>query len=366
MNMILPAICGGCAFISMALKDDGTVLAWGVGMLGNGAKRKSFVPVQVQGLSQVTAIATRQALREDGTVWRWGENRSGDCGDGTNTPIQLIPVQVKDLEGVKAISACLALREDGTVWAWGSNCYGQLGNGTSEDRNVPVQVHNLNGITAISNGGYIYSLALREDGTVWVWGKNDCCQLGDGTDNYDNRLVPGQVLGLDDVTAISAYHHSLALKKNGTVWAWGSNRCGQLGDGTTVVRNTPVQVQGLSEIIDISAGAGHSLALRSDGSVWAWGVNAYGQLGNGMATERDKITTDYPPNPIPIQVKNLSGVTAISAGTQHSLALTKDGAIWAWGLNRNGELGDGTFVHKPFPVQTIGVEGKDFLILSTE
>ena len=158
-----------------------------------------------------------------------------------------IPVQVRGLTGITAISAgfvshAVALKNDGTVWAWGSNGYGQLGDGTTTGRNIPVQVSDLTGVTAISAGDS-HTVALKNDGTVWAWGLNNYCQLGDGTNT--NRNTPVQVIGLrTDGIAISAGGlHTVALKNNGTVWAWGLNYSGQLGDGTTTDSYTPIQVR---------------------------------------------------------------------------------------------------------------------------
>jgi hypothetical protein len=173
-----------------------------------------------------------------------------------------------------------------------------------------VQVLNLSGIETIAGGGN-HSLALANDGTVWAWGQNLFGQLGDGT-NAD-RSTPVQVPNLSGATAVAAgTAHSLALKANGTVLAWGSNAFGQLGDGTTVPRNIPAQVQNLSEIQTIAAHSGHNLALRTSGFVQAWGWNARGQLGDGTTIDR----------PFPVQVSNLilSGVTSVAAGLSHSLA----------------------------------------------
>ena len=375
MINVTPAICTGCAYISMALKGDGTVWAWGIGTLGNNEKRKSNKPVPVSGLTDVTAIATRQALRSNGTVWRWGENKSGYCGDGTKK-LRLAPVQVKNLMNVVSIASCLAVREDGTVWAWGWNEYGQLGNGTTKNSRVPIQVHNLDKIKTVAKEGPNYALALRDDGTVWLWGNN----LGQMSDDSGTlRLTPMQVPGLEGITAIAAYHHSLALHEDGTVWAWGMNNSGLLGDGTTALRNSPVKVKGLDKVISVSAGAGHSMALREDGTVWTWGANSCGQLGNGIITGVDDGINDcYTINPTPNKVQNLSDIVAISAGTAHSLALKKDGSVWAWGWNMNGELGDGTFygvdnkkieafygyerciVSRPIPTQVIATNKKTF------
>ena len=183
-------------------------------------------------------------------------------------------------------------------------------------------------------------MALKNDGTVWTWGYNAQGQLGDGTNSYKN--IPTQVNGLNDVVSIAAGDsHSLALKSDGTVWAWGYNYYGQLGDGTTVNSVKAIQVTELSDVIAISAGAYYSLALKSDGTVWAWGNNNYGQLGDGTTTNK---TT-------PVQVKDLIGVATIIAGGSHTIVLKSDGTVWAWGYNNSGQFGDGTTTSKNIPVQ---------------
>lgn len=238
----------------------------------------------------------------------------------------------------------LALKSDGTVWAWGANDDGQLGDGSTTDRNTPNQVSGLSNVTAIDGGHYRHSLAVKSDGTVWAWGSNDNGHLGDGT--YTNRTTPVQASNLSNVTAVAGGDsHSLALKSNGTVWAWGGNWYGQLGNGTYDNSISPVQVSSLSNIIAIAAGDQHSLALKSDGTVWAWGENAYGKLGDGATTNRSA----------PIQVSGLSGVTAIAVGDQHSLALKSDGTVWAWGSNEGGQLGDGTTTNRSLPIQVINI-----------
>ena len=295
------------------------------------------------------------ALKSDGTVWAWGWSRDGQLGDGTTNNSELshssIPVQVLNLYNITAISAgaghTVALRNDGTVWAWGRNRDSQLGDGTTTNSrfshsSIPVQVLNLYNITAISAGGS-YTVALRNDGTVWTWGSNDNGQLGDGTTT--NRHTPVQVQSLSNITAISAGEvHTVALRNDGTVWTWGRNCSGQLGDGTTTRRHTPVQVQNLSNITAISAGA-HTIALRNDGTVWVWGWNRDGQLGDGTTTNRHT----------PVQVQSLSNITAISAGNSHTVALRNDNTVWAWGRNGSGELGDGTTIsrHRPVQVQNL-------------
>jgi alpha-tubulin suppressor-like RCC1 family protein len=240
----------------------------------------------------------------------------------------------------------LAAKSDGTVWAWGLNSNGQLGDGTTIDRTAPVQVSGLSDVLSVSAAESNYSLALKSNGTVFAWGWNGYGVLGDGTST--ERHTPVQVSGLSGATAVSAaYAHSLALKSDGTVWAWGLNNNGQIGDGTSTERHTPVQVSGLSGVTAVSAQFGHSLALKSDGTVWAWGRNSDGELGDGTTTNR--LT--------PVQVSGLSDVTVIAAGQYYSLALKSDGTVWTWGSNGHGELGDGTTTQRLTPVQVGGLSG---------
>lgn len=165
-------------------------------------------------------------------------------------------------------------------------------------------------------GGYEHSLAVRTDGTLWAWGDNTCGQLGDGTG--ESRDYPAQVPGLEHVAAVSAgSRSSFAILEDGTLWAWGDNTYGQLGDGTTENRTTPVQI--LENVAAVSAGSDHTLALKIDGSLWAWGSNTYGQLGNGTTVS----------STVPVRV--MTGVAAISAGGVHSAAVKLDGTLWLWG-----------------------------------
>ncbi len=315
---------------ALALTSDGSVWAWGYnghGELGNGTATESTVPVQVSDLTGITAVSAGTnagvALRSDGTVWTWGENLEGELGDGTTT-VSRIPVQVTGLTGVTQIAAgngfVLALRSDGTVWAWGYNASGQLGNGTTFDSDVPVQVQGLSRVTSIAAGGED-SMAVATKGyvnmlsAVYEWGANEDGQI-DGT--YRERPVPVQIngIGAQHVSGIAAgLDYSVVLGTDGSVWDWGVNEIGQLGDGSTADSVVPVEAQGTgSGITQISAGESHVLALRSDGTVEGWGANFSGELGNGTDDSEA-------PNPTPVQVVGLGSVTSVSAGYYFSLAV---------------------------------------------
>jgi alpha-tubulin suppressor-like RCC1 family protein len=199
-------------------------------------------------------------------------------------------------------------------------------------------------------------LALRSDGILFAWGTNGVGQLGDGTTyiiselgdgTTTNRSNPVQVSGLSNILSISTKnYHTLAIKSDGTVWAWGHNTDGQLGDGTTTTPLTPVQVSGLSNVSYVSAGSTHSLAIKSDGTVWAWGNNADGQFGDGT------MGSTYLS---PVQVAGLSEVTAVSTSAAFTVAQKSDGTVWASGHNYWRELGDGTRTDHYAPAQVTGL-----------
>ena len=217
-------------------------------------------------------------------------------------------------------------------------------------RNVPAQVRGLAGVVTMA-GGWGHSLAVENDGSVWAWGWDASGQLGDAGSDVGtvNRLTPGRVgvSSLAEVTAVATgCDHSLALTKSDgdAVWAWGKNKFGQLGNGTKVEHRIPIQVPGLVGFGTIACGAWHSMALTG-GSVWTWGRNDAGQLGDGSTVDR----------PTPAAVRDIAGVVAIAGGYEHSLALQGDGSVWAWGGNSNGQLGDGTTTNRRTPVRVRGL-----------
>jgi len=194
------------------------------------------------------------------------------------------------------------------------------------------------------SGGLDHTLALLDDGTVWAWGDNDYGQLGDG--GTDDHAIPTLVSGISGAVGVECgYRHSLALLEDGTVMAWGDNDYGQLGDRSTADSLVPTTVSYLAGVSQITASDLHSMALLEDGTVWAWGYNAYGQLGDGTTTDSS----------FRVQVVGLSGATAISAGGRHSLALLNDGTLWAWGRNSYGQLGFGTTSDRSTAMEVYGL-----------
>ncbi|MCL1975567.1 MAG: Ig-like domain-containing protein [Firmicutes bacterium] len=236
----------------------------------------------------------------------------------------------------------MAITTTGSLWGWGVNTFGQLGDGSYGNfRLLPCRIGTDSDWVAVAPGLY-HTLALKKDGSLWAWGRNNNGQLGDGT--LIDRLTPVQI-GTDTnwATIVTGNIHSIALKKDGSLWLWGSNEFGQLGDNTSIDRLSPQRL-GADNDWEIAAGGyNHTLALKKNGSLWAWGQNSFGQLGNGTITE----------SKTPV---NIAGSwSLISAGGYHNLALKADGSLWAWGLNSNGQLGDNTTGNRYAPVR-VGVE----------
>jgi len=312
-------------------------------------------------------------LKADGTVWTWGLNASGELGNG-NTNDSWIPVQVLGAGGsgiLNNVTAVMggelhnvALKSDGTVWTWGSNITNQLGNGMpagkANNSLTPVQVSGLTSVVKLGSRGY-HSVAVKSDGTVWAWGWDRYGALGNGIDdaNFDYP-VPVQVQGVNNPIMVTAgYLFGVALLQDHTLVAWGDNINGTIGDGTTTNRLTAVPVTGIDNVVWVSAGWTHVVAIRADGTVWTWGQNVWNgafDMCNGVFCGYGKLgdgtTNDHHS---PKQVAGLSGAIMALAGDSSTSVLLRDGTVWTFGSNGAGQLGVPGMNQSLVPVQVQGL-----------
>ncbi len=278
----------------------------------------------------------------------WGDNEYGNLGDGTFAQ-QSTAVNVGS--NVTQVAAgdnhSLAVISDGSVWSWGANTSGQLGTGSTQSSASPQLVSGISGTVTQVAAGESHSLSLGSDGTVWAWGDNQFGELGDG--NLIQSDTPVRLAGLSNVTQIAAGEDwSLALRSDGTVWAWGDNLYNELGEQVQDVytnSDVPVQVAGLSGVTQIAAGAEFGMAVQTTvklgfvrHSLWTWGQNTFGQVGNGQLTDF------FSPGGVinPYQVTGIPTPATIAAGFDSAMMVGTDGSVWGWGENLHGILGVGT------------------------
>ena len=333
-------------------------------------------PVATGGIRHAAARGFALVVKADGSVVGWGRDADGQAARPPSpTRVITAPVAI-DLPG-RVLQVALgesseyALLENGSVASWGTNDEGQLGNGPMgasgelgrypKPSITPVPVTGLSEVIQIA-AGWKHAVALRKDGTVWAWGRRDNGEIGDGapTGLRPLRAVgPTRVPGLEGITELAVDgSHNLALRSDGHVMAWGSNRNGELGVGTRVTAWTPVEVLGLDHVVAIAAGsgggAGSSGAVRDDGTVWMWGTNTSAQMGNGEGP----LSPDDPGgrNLAPTPVKGITGATGLSIGDGHVAALLGDGTLRMWGHDGWGQIGVGTsgFYHEK-PMKVTGI-----------
>ena len=299
-------------------------------------------------------------VKPDGSVVGWGNEEDGMAARPRSTGIVAVPTAIilpgKARQVAVGLFAAYALLEDGTVVAWGDNHEGQLGNAATgativpgiypKSSVTPVRVTGLTDIIQIE-AGERYALALRQDGTVWAWGVRDDGAIGDGeptTLRPLSAIGPVQVPGLEGITRIAAGRtHNLALRRDGHVMSWGSNSEGELGIGTRLTGWTPAEVTGLDRVVAIDAGGaarGSSGVIRDDGTVWLWGSNVETMMGNGEGP----LSPDDPGarTLVPVPLKGIAGAKSLSLGGGHAAVLLGDGSLRMWGHDGWGQIGVGT------------------------
>ena len=391
---------------NMAIRTDGTLWGWGgnwYGQLGDGTTTSRQAPVLIMD-DVATVVAGRAntfAIRTDGSLWAWGNNENGQIGDGTQTIAEWrtiwddgevvslhvdnerhLPVRIK--EGVTQVIATsitsthettsdwvFAITYDGGLYSWGSHCWdGRLGIGiqpnsdliTHFDSHMPaisVPIRILNNVSYIASSGSAL-FAIQTDGTLWAWGFNWNGRLGDGTEATHNHPVKI----LDNVVYVASSlegGHTMAIRADGSLWGWGFNGSGQLGDGTTSTRFAPVRIMG--GVADVSVGAHYTMAVRTDGSLWGWGSNRRGLLGIGTATSVEIREGWFMPweyvledNDSHSPVHIMDDVASVFTFEHHAMAIRTNGTLWAWGDNTLGRIGDGTTTTG----QWVSGEGRDW------
>jgi alpha-tubulin suppressor-like RCC1 family protein len=334
---------------------DKTLLSWGrgcCGTIGDGGTTQRLFPTQ-EITSSTNWVQTcirggfNVSLKEDGTLWGWGENHFGQIGDNS-TVTRTSPVQ----EITSSTSWCcvsggylstMSIKTDGTLWGWGFGSNGVTALGITVQRSSPVQEISSSTNWCTVSAAINIGAGIKTDGSLWAWGYNGCGAFGDGT--TVSRCSPVQEISLSTNWShvSTGRSHSAAVKTNGTFWSAGSAVCGALGDGTIIGKCSPVQeISSSTNWCSVSASELFSSALKTDGTIWAWGKGHCGTLGSGTNTSRSSPVQEF---------YSATDWCFVSAGFYRNLAIKTNSTLWGWGCNQCGALGDGTSVNKCSPVQ---------------
>jgi len=339
--------------------DTPMLMGWGTnnnGGLGDNTATSKSSPVQtiawganwkqVSGGRHHTA-----ATKTDGTLWCWGFNSKGQLGDNTiidrSSPVQTVAFQSVWKQASSGGYCVAAIKIDGTLWCWGTNDYGNLGDNTTTRRSSPVQTIALgSNWKQVSTSGD-YTAAIKNDGTLWLWGSNNQGQLANNTTTQSNSPVQTVTFGTNWKQVSAGSQHMAAIKNDGTLWTWGYNLYGQLGDNSIVKKSSPVQtVAGGTNWKQVSGGFNHCAAIKTDGTLWTWGLNNTGQIGDNTGTYRS--------SPVQTIAYGTNWKQVACGGSQvNTFAIKTDGTLWTWGYNPSGQLGDNTTTSRSSPVQTI-------------
>ena len=348
----------GTAWYGLSLENEGFSYSWGQGSFGklgdNSTTNKSSPITITGGFSDWCNVSAGYdhslGIAYNGSAWAWGLGSAGRLGDNSvvssSSPVSVVG-GFTDWRQLSAGGAhSLGVRQSGTLYAWGCNSFAQLGDNTTVNKSSPVSV--VGGFTdwCQLSAGFRHSLAVRCNGTAWAWGAGYRGRLGDGT-STDKSSPVSVVGGFTDWCQLSAgAYHSVAVRCNGTAWAWGRGTCGRLGDNTNVDKSSPVSVVGgFIDWCQVSAGVYHSVAIRQNGTAWTWGSAASGSLGNNTIVSKS--------SPVSV-VGGFTDWCQVSAGRDNNLGIRRNGTAWAWGKNYCGSLGDNTTVNKSSPVSVVG------------
>lgn len=345
-------------YVRSDIFTQGNLWLWGsnfYGNLGDSTIVKKSSPIQTVAYGNNWNVISMKAyfsagIKSDGTLWMWGNSQFGILGDNAvvhrSSPVQTVTGGTNWKSVSVGYLAVAGIKTDGSLWTWGGNSVGGLGDNTTVNKSSPVQVIG-NSYDWIQVAASESMHGIKTDGTLWCWGRNNFGQLGDNSSFTVNKSSPVQtVSGGNNWKSVSAgYRHVCAIKTDGTLWLWGSNGYGQLGDNTTIDRSSPVQtVTGGTNWKQAVCGRSMTGAIKNDGTLWLWGRNSDGNLGDNTTANKSS----------PIQTVSAGNNWKSFAGGSHSLGLKIDGTIWSWGLASDGQLGNNAISRTSSPVQIIG------------
>jgi len=338
------------------VRSGGALHCWGrndSGEFGNGTERSSFetaTPGRVAGTTRWLSVSGGNGhscgVRADHTLWCWGNNYAGVLGVGGNVPLAMAPVRVGAATNWAQVFAgfehTCGVRTSGALYCWGDNTAGQLGNGTTTDRSTPTRVGTATGWLRVT-GGYDHTCAVRTTGTLYCWGSNADGQLGVGTTDNKPHSTPVRVGTATGWSAVAAgYSYNCAVRTTGTLYCWGSNFAGQLGNGTTTARPAPTRVGTATGWKAVAAGISDTCAVRTTGTLYCWGDGLAPRTSGGTAPT------------MPVRIGTATGWVAVAVGDGHACATRTTGTVYCWGSNRRGQVGSDTsgYVYVPTRVGT--------------